>query len=71
MTRWIVRTTLVVTLVVAVLPIAQVQAGDLHIDINIGGSPPLPPPPVVVTIAPQLIVVPGSSVYYAPDVPHN
>lgn len=69
MTRWIIRTTLVMALVVAVWPITQIQAIDLNVDINIGTPPP--PPPVVVTTRPQLIVVPGTSVFYAPDVPQN
>jgi hypothetical protein len=70
MTRWIIRTTVYAVLVVGLLPVTQVMAGDFHIGINIG-TPPPPPPPVVVTTPPQLIVVPGTSVYYAPEVPHN
>jgi hypothetical protein len=40
------------------------------VEINIGlGTPPLAP--LVITTPPQLVVVPGTSVYYAPDVGAN
>jgi hypothetical protein len=38
---------------------------DVKIDIGIGV------PPIVLTNPPQLVVVPGTSVYYAPDVAAN
>ena len=38
---------------------------DVTIDIGISA------PPVVLTAPPSLVVVPGTSVYYAPDVPAN
>jgi hypothetical protein len=44
---------------------APAGAADVHIGINIGT------PPVVVAAPPALVVVPGTSVYYAPAVPQN
>jgi hypothetical protein len=38
---------------------------DVKVNINIG------PPPIVLPSPPQLVVVPGSAVYYAPDVEAN
>jgi hypothetical protein len=70
MKRWHIFATLLVALVVTLAPMAEVKAGGIHFGINIGI--PLPPPPPVVTITvPQLVVVPGTAVYYAPDVSHN
>ena len=40
-------------------------AQDVKIDIGFGV------PPIVLAAPPQLVVVPGTSVYYAPDVPVN
>lgn len=37
-----------------------------HITINVG-----PPPPIVVAAPPQLVLVPGTAVYYAPGVSVN
>jgi hypothetical protein len=71
MGHWRLPTTLWVAAVVALRLSAQVQAADIHIGLNLGIPLPPPPPPVVVTTVPQLVVVPGTSVYYAPDVPHN
>jgi hypothetical protein len=39
-----------------------------EVKINIGLGTPLVPP-LVVTTQPQLVVVPGTSVYYAPNIP--
>jgi hypothetical protein len=64
-------------LVVSLFPSPRVQAGGVHVDINLGAPPPPavvplpPPPPVVVAAPPQLVVVPGTTVYYAPSVDHN
>ena len=41
------------------------KAQDVKINIGLGA------PPIVLTAPPQLVVVPGTSVYYAPDVPSN
>ncbi len=50
-----------VTLLAAVPGIAT----DVHVGINIG------PPPVVIESPPRLVVVPGSPVTYAPDLPYG
>jgi len=42
-----------------------------HADVSIGINVAVPAPPPVVVTAPQLVVVPGSSVYYAPGVSYN
>jgi len=47
---------------------AAVAAQDVNINLGIGATPL---PPVVVTRPPQLVVVPGTPVYYAPAVPFN
>jgi hypothetical protein len=44
-------------------------AGAQDVKINIGLGVPSIPPPVVITTPPQLVVVPGTSGSYAPDVP--
>ena len=44
------------------------RAADVHVGINIGVPPP---PPVVVESPPQLVIVPGTPVYYAPSLPCN
>ena len=41
------------------------------VKINIGLGMPSVAPPVVITTPPQLVVVPGTLVYYAPGVPVN
>ena len=40
------------------------------VNVNINVGPP-PPPPVVLAEPPRLLVVPGSRVYYAPEVDYN
>jgi hypothetical protein len=54
--------------VAVLLGAALPASADVHVGINIG----VPPPPVVALPAPPpLVVVPGSPVYYAPEVPYN
>lgn len=48
---------------------ASAAASDINIDIGLGI--PSVKPPIVFTTPPQLVVVPGSSVYYAPEMPAN
>lgn len=48
---------------------APAQAGDVNVGINVGV--PVPPPPVVVAAPPQVVIVPGSPVYYAPAADFN
>jgi len=48
--------------------VAPAAAADVHIGINVGVPPP---PPIVVERPPELVIVPGSPVYYAPAVPYN
>ena len=50
-----------------VLPV--LAAAQINIGINIGTPPP--PPPIVVTAPPQLVVIPGTTVSYAPAMPYN
>ena len=47
--------------------VASAAAQDVKINIGLSG-PPLPP---LVTTPPQLVVVPGTSVYYAPEAAAN
>lgn len=49
---------------------AAVQADSFSLGINIGPPPP-PPPAYVVQAPPQLVVVPGTPVYYAPSLSFN
>lgn len=53
----------------AVAP-APVQADNFSIGVNIGSPPPLPPA-IVLPAPPQLVVVPGTPVYYAPSLSVN
>jgi hypothetical protein len=54
-------------------------AAGVRIDVQVGvPAPPLPPPvivtepqPIVVEVRPQLVLVPGMPVYYAPDMPYT
>ncbi len=50
---------------------APVQADSVSIGVNIGSPPPPPPPAYVVASPPQLVVVPGTPVYYAPTLSVN
>ena len=45
-------------------------AAQVNIGINIG-TPPPSPPPIVITAPPQFVVIPGTQVFYAPEVPYN
>jgi hypothetical protein len=51
--------------------VALPARADVHVGINIGVPPPPPPPVVEIHTPPPLVVVPGSPVYYAPEVPYN
>lgn len=64
-----IRVLLLVAVGASLLSGASVAAQDIKI--NIGLGVPSPPPPVVIAAPPQLVVVPGTSVYYAPDAPIN
>jgi WXXGXW repeat (2 copies) len=68
MPRRLMRLLMVGVAVTMLVSAAPTVAQDVKIDIGIG-TPPVPP--IVVTTPPQLVVVPGTSVYYAPDVPTN
>jgi hypothetical protein len=52
------------------LVVPALGAAQINIGVNIGIPPP-PPPPVVIAAPPQLVVIPGTRVFYAPEVPHN
>jgi hypothetical protein len=51
------------------LHVAPAHAADVSVGVNIGI--PVPPPPVVIATPPQVVIVPGSPVYYAPSVGFN
>ncbi len=51
------------TIVSIGLPGGEIGRADVNIGINIG-----PPPPVVIPAPPPVIVIPGTYVYYVPDV---
>ena len=53
---------------ISVLPAVAV-ADSVSVGINIGVPPP--PPPIVFAAPPQLVVIPGSPVYYAPGASVN
>ncbi len=64
------RTHLLMHATAGVLMLLGISAAAQDIKINIGlGATPVPP--VVVTPPPQLVAVPGTSVYYAPEAPAN
>ncbi len=58
------------TSALAVMPV-PVQADSVSIGVNIVSPPPPPPPAYVVAAPPQLVVVPGTPVYYAPSMNVN
>jgi hypothetical protein len=58
---------LALALLTGLLSPASSPAG-VNINVNVG---PPPPPPVVFAEPPRLVVVPGSPVYYAPEVGYN
>jgi len=46
------------------------EAGDVNVSGGVSiqfGTPPPPPPAVVIQVPPQLVVIPGSAVSYAPS----
>ena len=51
------------------------RAANADVNVHIGGPPPVvvapPAPQIVVTAPPHFVVIPGSPVYYAPDLPYN
>ena len=69
MTRRLASLLVLVAVTTAPWAATAVAAYDVHITIGIGALPV--PPPVVVTRPPQLVVVPGTSVYYAPALLFN
>lgn len=67
MTRHHALALLVTTLCVG-MSIGTVVAGDVNVNI---GAPAVVLPPPVITVQPQLMAVPGSAVYTAPQVDFN
>jgi hypothetical protein len=53
------------------LALGATTAGAASVNVGINVGVPVPPPPVIVASPPQLVVVPGSPVYYAPRVEQN
>ena len=70
MRRTIVVAALLMASVGGLLSPAPAWADSVSIGVNIGTSPP-PSPVVVLPAPPQLVVVPGTPVYYAPGVSLN
>lgn len=63
---------LALAVLLTLMAASPVVADSLSVGINIGAPAPPPiHPPVVVTHPPQLVIVPGSSVFYAPGVNIN
>jgi hypothetical protein len=58
---------LILSFLVGMLSPSSSPAG-VNVNINVG---PPPPPPVVLSEPPRLVIVPGSRVYYAPEVDYN
>jgi hypothetical protein len=69
MTRMLVSLLVLGAVAIGPWSAAAVAGQDVSINIGIGTPPVLAP--VMVTRPPQLVVVPGSSVYYAPTLPVN
>jgi hypothetical protein len=65
MPRRLPRMVLLVAAAASLVSGASATASDVKINIGLGV------PPIVLTAPPALVVVPGTSVYYAPDVPAN
>lgn len=63
---WILPRVVLLTVAAALL-VTATSATALDVKINIG----LGVPPLVLTAPPQLVMVPGTPVYYAPDVSAN
>ena len=66
--RWFLADLLGICILDLIVP--YIVAAQINIGINIG-TPPPPPPPIVIAAPPQLVVIPGTQVFYAPDVPHK
>ena len=69
MAHVIVVASILVAAAAGLLGAIPAQADNLSIGINIGSPPP--PPPIVVAAPPQLVLVPGTPVYYAPGLSVN
>jgi hypothetical protein len=65
MSRILPRVLMLAAVAAMLVPAASVKAADVKINIGLGV------PPIVLTAPPQLVVVPGTPVYYAPDVSAN
>ncbi len=65
------RRLIALTYVMTALAALPAEAGNVSIGINIGTPPPPPPPPIVVAAPPELVLVPGTAVYYSPGVSVN
>jgi hypothetical protein len=68
MSRKTLAASVVTVTAVGLLHVIPAHAGDVSIGVNIGVPVP---PPVVIAAPPQVVVVPGSPVYYAPAVGFN
>ena len=66
MSRVLTRLTMVAGLGTLLVSAPSLMAQEVNIHIGLG---PPSAPSVIITTPPQLVVVPGTSVYYAPEVP--
>ena len=57
------------TLAAAGIILVSAASTAADVKVNIGLDMPSVRPPIVITTPPQLVVVPGTSVYYAPEMP--
>jgi hypothetical protein len=64
-TAWLRSGVLVGALVLGGMLAARATMAQVSVNVNIG------PPPIVVAAPPALVVVPGTPVYYAPQVQYN
>ncbi len=58
--RWLAAT--IVTGATSVLGIAEPALADVQVNVNLG------PPPIVISAPPAVVMMPGSGVYFVPDV---
>ena len=69
------RTFLIAMIAAAALLVPAASYAGVSVNIGIGlgipAGPPPPPPPVVVSAPPAMVLIPGLSVYFAPDVDAN
>ena len=68
--RTIAASLVIMSVSVGLPGVMPAHAGDVSVGVNIGVPVP-PPPPVMIAERPRVVVVPGSTVSYAPGVDFN